>query len=224
YDKVLYTRRALLARRRAEERRKLNELESFDPNEIYYKKLDRSLDASLGPVAEKILEEKNPMDITALDPIDVLDAVTYRNLEGLIDAEELASSSRKDSTNKGVEESMRQFAAEVRQSDFRVQGLHTFSSVMQCLPRRMGTSGRYVNIANALAVTLYMCNENTLTLVQERNDTMDVNESVNEGEPWMGNFIITNAVDAAAFQGNVFDTEELTSAMETTASTDNAPF
>ena len=66
YDKVLYTRRALLARRRAIERSKLNESELVDPNEIYYKKLDRSLDASLGHFAEKILEENNPMDITAL--------------------------------------------------------------------------------------------------------------------------------------------------------------
>ncbi|EYC40096.1 hypothetical protein Y032_0629g844 [Ancylostoma ceylanicum] len=212
YDKVLYTRRALL-RRRAVERSKTKDIDSLDPNEVYYKKLDRSLDASLGPLAEKILEERNPMDITALDPIDVLEAVTYRNLEGMIDAEELSNNCT-DSTSKGVEESMRQFAAEVRQADFKVQGLHTFSSVMQCLPRRMGNSGKYVNIANALAVTLYMCNENTLTLVQERTDTVDKNESVNEGEPWMGNFIITNANDAALFQGNVLDAQELSSPVD----------
>ncbi|KAK6746891.1 hypothetical protein RB195_000251 [Necator americanus] len=180
YDKVLYTRRALLARRRAVERNKIKENSLTDPSELYYKKLDRSLDSSLGPLAEKILEEHNPMDITALDPIDVLEAVTYRNLEGMIDVEDMPNNGG-GTSNTGVEESMRQFAAEVRQSDFKVQGLHTFSSVMQCLPRRMGNSGKYVNIANALAVTLYMCNENTLTLVQERTDTKDINESVNEG-------------------------------------------
>ncbi|KHJ97513.1 hypothetical protein OESDEN_02501 [Oesophagostomum dentatum] len=221
YDKVLYTRRALLARRRAVERSKLNDSELIDPNEIYYKKLDRSLDASLGHFAEKILEENNPMDITALDPVDVLEAVTYRNLEGMVDAEELPNNCH-ESTKGGVEESMRQFAAEVRQSDFKVQGLHTFSSVMQCLPRRMGNSGRYVNIANALAVTLYMCNENTLTLVQERSNTMDLNESVNEGEPWMGNFIITNAQDALLFQGNVFGNEDLSSITEPNPQVDSS--
>ncbi|KAK6060064.1 hypothetical protein COOONC_02277 [Cooperia oncophora] len=173
YDKVLYTRRALLARRRAAERHKL---QKAGP-EVYFKKLDRSLDSSLGPIAEKILEEHNPMDITAL------------------------AKNRYDSAKAGVEESMRQFAAEVRQSDFKVQGLHTFSSVMQCLPRRMGNSGKYVNVANALAVTLYMCNENTLTLVQERDDSVDKNMSVNEGEPWMGNFIITNAPDVPSLLG-----------------------
>ncbi|KAK6045092.1 hypothetical protein COOONC_17403 [Cooperia oncophora] len=112
-----------------------------------------------------------------------------------------AAKNRYDSAKAGVEESMRQFAAEVRQSDFKVQGLHTFSSVMQCLPRRMGNSGKYVNVANALAVTLYMCNENTLTLVQERDDSVDKNMSVNEGEPWMGNFIITNAPDVPSLLG-----------------------
>ncbi|KJH52663.1 hypothetical protein DICVIV_01124 [Dictyocaulus viviparus] len=190
YDKVLYTRRALLARRRAVER---NKSQQRGP-EVYFKKLDRSLDSSLGPLAEKILEKRNPMDITALDPVDVLEALTYRNFDD-IDAEEEPRNTC-DPTTTGVEESMRQFAAEVRQADFKVQGLHTFSSVMQCLPRRMGNTGKYVNVANALAVTLYMCNENTLTLVQERVNSKDKNVSVNEGEPWMGNFIITNAFDS----------------------------
>ncbi|XGW28873.1 hypothetical protein V3C99_008571 [Haemonchus contortus] len=196
YDKVLYTRRALLARRRAAERHKS---QKAGP-EVYFKKLDRTLDSSLGPVAEKILEEHNPIDITAIDPIDVLEAVTYRNLDDNGDGDG-TTKNQYDSTSAGVEESMKQFAAEVRQADFKVQGLHTFSSIMQCLPRRMGNSGKYVNVANALAVTLYMCNENTLTLVQERDDEVDKNESVNEGEPWMGNFIITNAPDVASLLG-----------------------
>ncbi|KAJ1374797.1 hypothetical protein KIN20_037562 [Parelaphostrongylus tenuis] len=72
---------------------------------------------------------------------------------------------------------------------------------MKCLPRRMGNSGKYVNAANALAVTLYMCNENSLTLVQERFNSMNKNASVKNAEPWMGNFIITNAVDNGVFSG-----------------------
>ncbi|VDM51960.1 unnamed protein product [Angiostrongylus costaricensis] len=193
YDKVLYSRRALLARCRAVERNKNQE---FGP-EMYFKKLDRTLDNSLGPIAEKMLERCNPMDITALDPVDVLDALTYRNLEDVNVKEE--PKDRCETSNAGVEESMRQFAAEVRQADFKVQGLHTFSSVMHCLPRRMGNTGKHVNVANALAVTLYMCNENTLTLLQERVNTRDKNVSVKTAEPWMGNFIITNAVDNGVF-------------------------
>ncbi|WKY05491.1 hypothetical protein Q1695_006030 [Nippostrongylus brasiliensis] len=198
YDKVLYSRRALLARRRADQRHKN---ESIGP-EVYFKKLDRSLDVSLGPIAHKILEEHNPLDITAIDPIDVLDAVNYRNLDDMVDDDD-SSSKRGDAPSAGVEESMRQFAAEVRQADFKVQGLHTFSSVMRCLPRRMGSLGKYVNVANALAVTLYMCNENTLTLVQERNDGVDKNASLDEVEPWMANFIITNAVDVPSLLGEL---------------------
>ncbi|KAJ1374795.1 hypothetical protein KIN20_037560 [Parelaphostrongylus tenuis] len=61
YDKVLYTRRALLARRRAVEQNS----QEYGP-EVYFKQLDRTLDESLGPLAVKILERHNPMDITAL--------------------------------------------------------------------------------------------------------------------------------------------------------------
>ncbi|PIO69273.1 hypothetical protein TELCIR_08909 [Teladorsagia circumcincta] len=150
YDKVLYTRRALLARRRAAERHKILR----GGPEVYFKKLDRTLDSSLGPIAEKILEEHNPMDITAvgnsdaycnsccllgellfisnhLDPIDVLEAVTYRNLDDNGEIDE-AIKKRYDSTSAGVEESMRQFAAEVRQADFKVQGLF-FSGFVNCV-------------------------------------------------------------------------------------------
>ncbi|KAK5983246.1 hypothetical protein GCK32_006268 [Trichostrongylus colubriformis] len=209
YDKVLYTRRALLARQRALERHKIN---SAGP-EVYFKKLDRTLDSSLGPIAEKILEEHNPIDITAIDPIDVLEAVNYRNLDDNGDTNE-AAKNPSDAATAGVEESMRQFAAEVRQADFKVQGLHTFSSVMQCLPRRLGKSGKYVNVANALAVTLYMCNENTLTLVQERDDSVDQNMSVNEGEPWMGNFIITNAPDVPKLLGQSIEAQNSSTGIE----------
>lgn len=60
-----------------------------------------------------------------LDPIDVLEAVNYRNLDDVVD--EGPSNQQFDSTNAGVEESMRQFAAEVRQADFKVQGLFELS-------------------------------------------------------------------------------------------------
>lgn len=61
----------------------------------------------------------------------------------------------------------------------------------------------------------------TLTLVQERTDTVDKNESVNEGEPWMGNFIITNAYDAALFQGNALDIQEMSSSGEVSSVIEN---
>lgn len=55
----------------------------------------------------------------------MLEAVNYRNLDDVVD--EGPSNQQFDSTNAGVEESMRQFAAEVRQADFKVQGLFELS-------------------------------------------------------------------------------------------------
>lgn len=41
----------------------------------------------------------------------------------------------------------------------------------------------------------------SLTLVQERVESADRNAAVNDGEPWMGNFIICNADDASSVTG-----------------------
>lgn len=71
YDKVLYARRALLARHKLDES---HSSQVIGP-EVYFKKLDRTLDPSLGKVAEKILEEHNPMDITAIGEESVMTAV-----------------------------------------------------------------------------------------------------------------------------------------------------
>ncbi|KAK6014576.1 hypothetical protein OSTOST_20037, partial [Ostertagia ostertagi] len=222
YDKVLYTRRALLARRRAAERHKILRAGP----EVYFKKLDRTLDSSLGPIAEKILEEHNPMDITAIGNSDApctiysllgefyLSAITqillmYSKL--LL----IAIWTTWVKPTRQLKIVMIQPALVWKKvcDDLQQKSVKRISK-FKCLPRRMGNSGKYVNVANALAVTLYMCNENTLTLLQERDDSADKNMSVNEGEPWMGNFIITNAPDLPSLLGQDPGTRAICNAIE----------